>query len=132
MDRNNPPSTPHRPGLALIPSRHLNFVRQVIHPEIPFRIREIRTGNRHEFQAKFHWHVEDIGIRHAGIKPSSLQLNGKVERPHRSDQQESYQTLSYKSDVDLEAKLVEWERFYSLANPHGDINGKTPYEARRE
>ena len=31
----------------------------------PFRIREIRTDNGHEFQAKFHWHVEDKGIRHA-------------------------------------------------------------------
>ncbi len=51
----------------------------------PFRIREIRTDNGHEFQAKFHWHVEDQGIRHTYIKPSSPQLNGKVERSHRSE-----------------------------------------------
>ncbi len=97
----------------------------------PFRIREIRTDNGHEFQAKFHWHVEDQGIRHAYIKPSSPQLNGKVERSHRSDEQEFYQLLSYKGDVDLEAKLQEWERFYNLARPHGAHNGKTPYEALR-
>tara|TARA_B110000003_G_scaffold250406_1_gene263393 strand:- start:195 stop:719 length:525 start_codon:yes stop_codon:yes gene_type:complete len=36
--------------------------------KFPFRIREIRTDNGHEFQAKFHWHVEDLGIRHAYIK----------------------------------------------------------------
>jgi len=67
----------------------------------------------HGCLAKFHWHVEDKGIRHAYIKPSSPQLNGKVERSHRSDEQEFYQLLTYKGDVDLEAKLDEWERFYN-------------------
>jgi len=75
----------------------------------------VRTDNGHEFQAKFHWHVEDKGIRHAYIKPASPQLNGKVERSHPSDQEEFYQHLAYKDDVDLEAKLGEWERFYNLA-----------------
>ena len=109
----------------------IDFVDYVI-DKFPFRIREIRTDNGHEFQAKFHWHVEDKGIRHAYIKPSSPQLNGKVERSHRSDSQEFYQLLSYKGDVDLEAKLAEWERFYNLARPHGAHQGKTPYEALRE
>ncbi len=97
-----------------------------------FRIREVRTDNGHEFQAKFHWHVEDLGIRHAYIKRGTPQLNGKVERSHRSDQQEFYQLMSYKGDVDLEAKLKEWEHFYNLARPHGAHNGLTPYEALRE
>ena len=56
----------------------------------------------------------------------SPQLNGKVERSHRSDRQEFYQLLTYKGDVDLEAKLAEWERFYNLASPHGAHAGKTP------
>ena len=109
----------------------IDFVDHIIE-KFPFRIQQIRTDNGHEFQAKFHWHVEDKGIRHAYIKPSSPQLNGKVERSHRSDQQEFYQLLSYKDDVDLEAKLDEWERFYNFARPHGAFNGKTPYEALRE
>ena len=92
----------------------IDFVDHIIE-KFPFRIQQIRTDNGHEFQAKFHWHVEDKGIRHAYIKPSSPQLNGKVERSHRSDQQEFYQLLSYKDDVDLEAKLDEWERFYNFA-----------------
>ena len=69
--------------------------------KFPFRIQQIRTDNGPEFQAKFHWHVEDKAIRHVYIKPSSPQLNAKVERSHRSDQQEFYQLLSYKDDVDL-------------------------------
>lgn len=108
----------------------IDFVDHIIE-KFPFRIQQIRTDNGHEFQAKFHWHVEDKRIRHAYIKPSSPQLNGKVERSHRSDQQEFYQLLSYRDDVDLEAKLDEWERFYNFA-PYGAFNRKTPYEALRE
>lgn len=109
----------------------IDFVDHIV-ATFPFRIQEIRTDNGHEFQAKFHWHVEDKGMRHAYIKPSSPQLNGKVERSHRSDEQEFYQLLSYTGDVDLNAKLAEWEKFYNLARPHGAHNGKTPYEALRE
>ena len=109
----------------------IDFVDYVIE-KFPFRIKEIRTDNGHEFQAKFHWHVEDKGIRHAYIKPASPQLNGKLERSHRSDEQEFYQLLSYKGDVDLEAKLEEWEQFYNFSRPHGAFNGKAPYEILRE
>lgn len=109
----------------------IDFVDHIIE-KFPFRTKEIRTDNGHEFQAKFHWHVEDLGIRHASIKRATPQLNGKVERSHRSDEQEFYQLLSYKGDVDLVAKLDEWERFYNFHRPHGAFNGKTPYEALRE
>lgn len=100
--------------------------------KFPFRIREVRTDNGHEFQAKFHWHVEDQGIRHAYIKPNSPQLNGKVERSHRTDDEEFYQLLTYTDDVNLQARLAEWESFYNLSRPHGAFNGKAPYETLRE
>ena len=109
----------------------IDFVDHIIE-KFPFRIREIRTDNGHEFQAKFHWHVEDQGIRHVHIKCGTPQLNGTVERSHRSDQEEFYQLLSYKDDVDLEAKLDEWEHFYNFDRPHGAFNRQTPYEALRE
>ena len=71
-------------------------------------------------------------MQHVYIKARSPQLNGKVERSHRSDQEEFYQLLSYKDDVDLEGKLAEWERFYNLARPHAAHKGKTPYEILKE
>ena len=58
-------------------------------------------------KSKFHGHVEDKGIRHTCIKRGTPQLTGKVERSHRSDNQEFYQLLDYKNDVDLEANLDE-------------------------
>lgn len=73
-----------------------------------------------------------VGGPHAYIRRGTQQLNGKVERSHRSDEQEFYQLLSFKGDVDLEAKLDEWELFYNFGRPHGAFNGKTPYEALRE
>jgi len=108
-----------------------DFVDYVI-DKFPFRIQMIRTDRGHEFQAKFHWHVEDKGIRHVYIKPRSPQLNGKVERSHRSDQEEFYQLLNYVDDVDLNKKLIEWENFYNFSRPHGAFSGRTPYEILRE
>ena len=92
----------------------------------------MRTDNGHAFHAKFHWHVEDQDVRNAYIKPRSPLLNGKVERSHRTDQEEFYQLLTYRDDVDLEERLAQWERFYNLSRPHGAFNGKAPYEALRE
>ena len=74
---------------------------------------------QYEFQAQFHWHVEDKGMRHVGIKPRSPQLNGKVERSHRTDQEEFCPLLTYTDDVDLNPKLEAWESFYNLDRPHG-------------
>jgi transposase InsO family protein len=59
------------------------------------------------------------------------QLSGEVERSHRTDQEEFYQLLSHKDDVDLEKKLAAWEKFYNYDRPHGAFNGKAPYEVLR-
>jgi len=107
--------------------RFMDYVVQ----KFPFRIHTIRTVRGHEWQAKFHWHVEDQGIRHVYIKPRSPQLNGKVERSHRTDQEEFYQLLTYTDDVDLVEKMASWETFYNLSRPHGAHKGRTPYEALR-
>lgn len=72
----------------------IDFVDHIIQ-KFPFRIQQIRTDRGHEFQARFRWHVEDLGIQHVYIKARSPQLNGKVERSHRSDQEEFYQLISY-------------------------------------
>ena len=106
----------------------IDFIDYVIE-KFPFRIHTIRTDRGHEFQARFHWHVEDKGMRHVYIKPRSPQLNGKVERSHRTDQEEFYQLLTYTDDVDLNEKLEAWENFYNFNRTHGAFEGKTPYEA---
>jgi transposase InsO family protein len=105
----------------------IEFVNYVVR-KFPFRIKSIRTDRGHEFQAKFHWHVEDLGMEHHYVKPRTPQLNGKVERSHLTDEREFYQLLTYKDDVDLKEKLSHWEDFYNFERPHGAHQGKTPYE----
>lgn len=108
----------------------ISFIDHVLE-RFPFRIQTIRTDRGHEFQALFHWHVEDKGMRHVYIKPHSPELNGKVERSHRTDGEEFYQLLNYTDDIDLNEKLAEWEYFYNFNRPHGAHGGKAPYEVLR-
>jgi transposase len=107
------------------------FVNYVI-DQFPFRLHTIRTDNGHEFQAKFHWHLKDLGINHFYIRPATPRLNGKVERSHLTGKLEFYQLIDYKGDVDLAKKLRDWEAFYNFLRPHAALNGKTPYERLRE
>ena len=108
----------------------IKFIDYVIE-KFPFRISMVRTDRGHEFQARFHFHVEDLGIQHVYIKPRSPQLNGKVERSHLTDQREFYQLLTYTDDVDLNSKLGAWESFYNYDRPHMSHDGKTPYEVMK-
>jgi transposase InsO family protein len=121
-------------ALQIYPKHNQNcaikFMDYVIE-KFPFRISTVRTDRGHEFQARFHWHVEDQGIRHVYIKPRTPQLNGKVERSHRTDHTEFYQLLTYTDDVDLNAKLEAWEDFYNYDRPHISLDGKTPYEVMK-
>ena len=95
----------------------IKFIDYVVE-KFPFRIHTIQTDRGHEFQARFHWHVEDQGMQHRYIKARTPQLNGKVERSHRTDQDEFYQLLTYVDDVDLQKKLEAWEQFYNYDRPH--------------
>ena len=71
----------------------------------------IQTDNSHEFQVKFHWHVEDLGIKHVYIRPRTSHLNGKVELSHGTDKDEFYQMIQYKNDIDLEKKFANGKIF---------------------
>jgi transposase InsO family protein len=108
----------------------INFIDHVV-SQVPFRIKEVRTDNGHEFQSQFHWHLNDLGIRHVYIRPRSPQLNGKVERSHSTDDMEFYQLLTYTNDVDLNKRLDEWEKYYNMSRPHGGLHGRTPFEVLR-
>jgi len=46
----------------------IQFMDYVVE-KFPFKISTIRTDREHELQARFHWHVEDQGMRHVYIRP---------------------------------------------------------------
>jgi transposase-like protein len=101
---------------------------------LPFKVQLIQTDNGAEFQGSFHWHLLDRGIGHVYIRPATPRLNGKVERSHRIDEEESYRLLEgvVIDDTNLfNEKLQEWEDFYNFSRPHGGLGGHTPYERLR-
>jgi len=49
-----------------------------------------------------------------------------VERSHGTDRREFYQLLTYKDDVDLDAKLAEWEAFYNYHKPSWKLGWENP------
>jgi len=109
----------------------IRFVDEVV-KRLPFRVLVIQTDNGAEFQSKFHWHLEQLSISHVYIRPRTPRLNGKVERSHRTDDQEFYQLLDadgVSDDIHLfNDKLREWEDYYNFHRPHGALDGQTPYE----
>lgn len=79
----------------------------------------------------FRWYLMDLGINHVYIKRRTPRLNGKVERSHRINDEEFYQLLEYKGDVDLQKKIEIWENFYNFQRLRGAHSGKTPYEVSK-
>jgi transposase InsO family protein len=102
--------------------------------KLPFHVERIQTDNGPEFGSAFHWHVQDLGIEHAYIRPRTPRLNGKVERSHRIDAEEFYRLLDGVVVDDSKlftSKLQEWEDYYNFQRPHGALGGQTPYERLR-
>ncbi len=109
----------------------VRFLDEVLR-RLPFRVLVLQTDNGAEFQSKFHWHAEELGIQHVYIRPRTPRLNGKVERSHRVDDQEFYQLLDQRGVSDdirlFNEKVREWEDYYNFHRPHGALDGQTPYE----
>jgi transposase InsO family protein len=112
----------------------IDFVNHVL-SRLPFYVDVIQTDNGAEFDDHFHYHVQDLGIKHVYIKPRTPRLNGKVERSHRIDEEEFYALLEgvvIDGAATLNGKLREWEQFYNYQRPHSALGGQTPYERLRQ
>ena len=96
--------------------------------KLPFAIQRNQTDNDSSFGLQFTWHLADLGIHHRRIPPASPEVNGKVERSHKTDQQEFYNPQRFRNRKDLARKLKRWEREYNEQRPHLALEGKTPAE----
>lgn len=104
-----------------------DFINQV-KQALPFAIKQIQTDNGGEFSETFSWHLEDLGINHRKTKICSPEENGKVERSHRTDEEEFYRINRFVSIQHCIKLLGQWEKEYNGIRPHMALGGKTPQE----
>jgi len=94
----------------------------------PAKIREVQTDNGPEFTTEFGFHLAQQQVRHRLIRPRTPRLNGKVERSHRTDEQEFYSKATFTNEEDLKTKLANWEMHYNQERGHMALGGQTPAE----
>lgn len=99
---------------------------------LPMAIQRIQTDNGSEFGSDFTWHLHDLGIKHKHIPPGCPEVNGKVERSHRTDADEFYRRATFNTRAELSRLLADWEREYNRDRPHLALHGKTPTERLSE
>ena len=109
----------------------IDFLSEV-REHFPFAIQKIQTDNDSSFGPQFTWHLSDLSISHRHIPPGCPEVNGKVERSHKTDAQEFYQGRLFHNKRDLARKLKRWETEYNEQRPHLALEGKTPAERVRE
>lgn len=84
-------------------------------------------------EALFTQKCDELGIRHKLIKPRTPQLNGKVERSHRIDNDRFYSRFKFgRYDALDHALKTVWMPEYNDKRPHGGLGGKTPMQFLRE
>jgi transposase InsO family protein len=105
----------------------LAFIEK-LREKLPFAIKEIQTDHGSEFATPFTWHLNDLGITHRRIYPGCPNQNGKVERSHRTDEEEFYRRYQFNNAQELETRIEEWEKEYNFNRPHMALKGLTPGE----
>lgn len=72
-------------------------------------------------------------IRHKLIPPGAKELQGKVERSHRTDDEEFYRTIKGRLNLmELRDKGKRWMKFYNFKRRHSGIGKKTPGEFKTD
>ena len=64
-------------------------------------IQRVQTDHGNEFGTDFTWHLRDLGIAHRRIPPGCPEVNGKVERSHRTDGEEFYRRTIFRTPGEL-------------------------------
>jgi transposase InsO family protein len=99
-----------------------------VRQRLPMAVQRVQTDHGSEFGTDFTWHLRDLGSAHKHIPPGCPEVNGKVERSHRTDGEEFYRRTTFRTPSELAAKLRRWEHEYNHRRPHLALAGKTPAE----
>ncbi|MGH7623247.1 MAG: integrase core domain-containing protein [Gemmatimonadaceae bacterium] len=103
-----------------------DFLRQVLE-RMPFPVRAVQIDGGSEFKAEFEEACAALALPLFILPPKSPKLNGRVERSHRTHEEEFYQC--YDGDLKLSAlrpALRAWEDVYNRVRPHQALGYRTP------
>jgi len=103
------------------------------------RVERVLTDNGFQFTMRYAYHRDylsgfdkacrRLGIRHQLTRPYRPQTNGKVERFHRTANEELYKKRNFQSNEERTQALADWIHTYNTGRPHLALNGITPEQA---
>jgi len=122
----------------------LVFLRKLV-AHAPFTIRGIKTDNASIFtnyytgyrksanpmnpkRHRFDVLCQKLSITHYLIDPGKPAQNGKVERSHRTDREEFWTSVTFRSISELRKKQSTYVDWYNQEREHLGIDGLTPLE----
>lgn len=103
------------------------------------RVERVLTDNGFQFTMRYAYHRDylcgfdkvcrRLGIKHQLTRPYRPQTNGKVERFHRTADDELYKRRNFQSNDERTEALADWILIYNTKRPHLALNGITPEQA---
>lgn len=81
-------------------------------------------------RTKFEAFLRNRGIKHSRTKPHSPCTNGKVERFHRTIDDELYKVFHFQSEAERASALATYLVRYNTKRHHQGIRGLTPTQRR--
>ncbi len=123
----------------------LDFLEDVLR-YAPFEIQAVQTDNDTVFTNRLNglptikdpqWHaftqtLTSRGKEHRLIPPGMKELNGKVERSHRTDDNEFYWKTPRWGIGAIQKSYTQWIWEYNHDRPHSSLGGLTPIEKLTE
>jgi len=97
---------------------------------LPFPAKIIQTDNGKEFGKNVTKWIRAQGIKHVFTRKSRPVENSHVERSHRTDEVEFYQSGNMgRTFEEIRDNLASYLLIYNLSRPHWGLEGKTPNQA---
>lgn len=90
---------------------------------------KLKEAKEHPLDA----YCREVKMKHKLIPPGEKELQGKVERSHRTDDEEFYRTIKGRLDLmTLREKGNRWMKFYNFKRRHSSIGKKTPGDFKND
>lgn len=110
------------------------FLRHLV-ATAPFPITAVRTDHGSEYGKAFTKECQRLGIYHIRNRPKTPRHNGKVERFHRTVQEEClwYRWHWQMTMIDAANRLAQFLSFYNHRRPHQGLgmDGRSPHQQLR-